>query len=108
VPKQSTLEAWIWLSGHGAPRRHGHVAKAYPRGGKYCAADRRRQAHKAGFPRAGRGKVLAVDERDFNLRRIAEPGNSVLREVSVQNAAIGKEDSLEECATDALNNGALS
>jgi len=87
-------------------RRHGHVAKAYPQGGKDGVANGGSQTDQTGFARACRRQVLAVDEHDLNLRRVTEPGNAVLREVGVQNAAIGKEDSLEECAAHALNNGA--
>ena len=86
--------------------RQGHFGKAYPRSGKDCVANRGSQGHEAGFASACRRQVLAVNEHDLNLRRVTEPGNAVLREVGVQDPAIAKEDSLEECAADALNNGA--
>jgi hypothetical protein len=86
--------------------RHGHVGEAYPRSGKDCVANRWSQANEACFASARRRQFLAVNEHDLNLRRVPEPGNAVLRKVWVQYPAIGKEDSLEECAADALNNGA--
>jgi len=76
----------------------GMLRQAYPRGGKDCVADRRREANQAGFSRACRGQVLAVEEYDFDLRSVTETGKAVLCEVGVQYAAIGKENPLEECA----------
>src|SRR5450631_514830 len=106
ISLRSTLELAVRFSRYSALRRHGHVAQACSRGGKDRVADRRRQAHEARFARSCRGQVLAVDEYDLDLRGVTEPGNAILREMGIQNAAISKENPFEEGAADALNNGA--
>ena len=58
------------------------------------------------FRRRRRGHVLAVNEDDFDLGRIAEAGKAIAREVRVEDAAVRKQDGFKQRAADALNDGA--
>jgi len=61
---------------------------------------------RCGFARASRRQILAVDEHDFNPRHVTEPGKTVLCKARIENAAVGKENSLEEGAANGLHDGA--
>ena len=88
-------------------RRQRHVPQASSGCGENGVSDRRGDADNACFSCACRGQVLAVEQDDFDLRRVAEAGDAVFGEARILDAAIGEENSFEERSADALNKRAL-
>src|ERR1039458_4961689 len=87
LPTASLSESRHCFSRRRIFQRHGHIWQTNSGGCKDGVAHRWRQRHDAGFARACRGQIPAVDEYNFNSRHVAEAWKAVLGEAPIQYAA---------------------
>src|SRR5579884_891155 len=97
-----TTAARIALPGSQS-RAQRHGADALPGSVENRVRNRGRDADNRCFTRAERLLVFAVDEHDFDLRHIAEPRHSVLRQMRIQDAVVFELDGFEQSSANALN-----
>jgi hypothetical protein len=88
-------------------RRKGHMPQAVSGRGEDRVAHRRRDANDACLSRTRRRQIFAIEEDDVDLRSVAEARNAVLGKPRILYSAVGEQDSLEERASDALNERTL-
>lgn len=67
---------------------HGHGTQAFARRGEDRIADCRSQGDDSGFSGSRRGKVFAVDQHDFHLRRVAEARYAILGEGAIEDLSV--------------------
>jgi hypothetical protein len=90
---QSTAESRVWFSRHAACGARGMLRRRIPEAAKIALPTAGASPTRPVSPAPAEGRSLRSIEHDLNLRRVAEPGNAVLREVGVQNAAIRQRES---------------
>src|ERR1019366_9094624 len=97
---------WRWGdAGDGGGGGHGHVAETGSGGGEDGVADCGGDADEAGFAGSGGGEIFAIEEEDFDVRRVGEAGDAIALEVGILDAAVGELDGFEERAADVLDDG---
>ena len=79
------------------------LRKPRARGREDGVAHGRRQADDAAFSSARGGQILAVEKNNLNLRRVAKSRHTILREVRVQDASVGKPNLLKQRPANSLD-----